>query len=472
MKRPIRLLLLVCLLTLTVVGCLHGSSHASDYLVGIFGVPRGDWSMLRESGVNTILVRENEIDKVASTPVKKIYVLGVNPPEMKKGLDQADIERRMRIYRGQKDAYGYYLAGDLSCKNKATVDSLKRKLNIGERAMIGLSGKGKGIDCFSDYEVFFYHYPLMRRQTALSEMLKDQVATLKKADFNGFLFVQTHQQFWYKNAIDSAHASKDAYLYPDGQAVRMLIHYAVATGCKGYFLYDYEALSGESSEERVLGAAQAILETRVLYPALAKTRGAEFFQRGNDVYGTKVLTPDYDLIFAFSSDGRTNHHPSTQPVKADLRDLIGSSKYLTVYRYSPLGCVPAGDKIEVPQDHALILVGLKDKINLESLKLNAGELKTYVRLLEARAERLAGNLKGRGLSGVPTLKQSWSNPEEKAAALLASIDQLNELKRDAWSKNAGKMPIDGDILNDAQWGRGKAQQAKPGRDDSFNFYYH
>jgi hypothetical protein len=467
----VRWLTVVCVLSFVLVMGDFGPSLAGDYLVGLFGVPDGDWSVLREAGLDTVLVREDEVAGVRGVPVKKIYVLGVNPGKVKEGLNERELQRRLQAFRGLNDAYGYYLAGDMSCRYKNLVDSLKKRLNIDERVML-CTVKGKEIGCFPDYDVLFYYYPLMRRQASLADMLKDQVATLKQSGFDDYLFVQAHQQFWYKDLIKSAHAHQDSYLYPDGQAVRMLIYYAIATGCKGYFLYDSEAMSGETSRERVLGAAQAIFETHALYPVLARAQSAEFFQRGNGVYGTRVLTPSYDLVFVFYGDAKTNYHPSTQPLKVALRELIDTGKYLSVYRYSPVGCVPASDKLDVPQDHALILIGMKNKENLDTLKLDSSRMKAYAHLLEARAEKLAANLKTRGAFAASGLKQTPAGLEEKIQALLAYIDQMNELKRDAWWRNAGKMPLDGEILNAAQWGRGMAQQTKPGKDDLFNFYYH
>jgi hypothetical protein len=470
MKDLIMCIVFLCVMPLVLVICQDEPSLANDYLVGIFGVPKTDWSVLREVGLNAALVREDETSLVRDLQIKKIYALGVNPAEIKKGLNRKELENRLQKFKELKDGYSYYLAGDMNCRRKNLLDSLKKQLNLNQRLIVCLLNSGKDIGCYPDYDVFFYHYPLMRRQVSLSDMLGDQVATLRKAGFNGYLFVQAHQQFWYKDAIKSARADRDSYLYPDGQVVRMLIYYAMATGCKGYFLYDWEAMTGGASQERMLAAAQTILETRALYPALSKAGKVEFFKKGSDVYGTVVETPGHDLVFAFSGDAKTNYHPSIQSVKVELKDLIGSRKYQSVYRYSPLGCTPVGEKLEVPQDHALILIGLKNKQNLDELKMDTGALKTYARLLEARSEKLASNLKLRGLAA-PALKQSGSELETRIPALLTYIDQLNELKRDAWWTKAGKMPLDGDVLNDLQWGR-SAQQVRPTNGDSFNFYYH
>jgi len=301
-------------------------------------------------------------------------------------------------------------------------------------------------------------------------MLKDQVKEVGRVRSQGqniYMFVQTHPQFWYQEIVTKGGASKKALLYPDGQTTRMLVYYAVATGANGYFLYNAKSLSGDESRERSIGAAQAVLETRGLYDAISRDQGIEFFQKGNDIYGTVVKGSNYDIVFVFNSDVKTHYHPAAKPIKMDLKDLVQTKKYKSVLQYLPYGSSPAGDKVEVPQDRALILIGMKDKGNISSLELDAGGMKLYSELLSSRAERLAQNMKAMGAS-VPELKVDAKNLKDKIVLLLAYIDNLNDIKRDIWWKKAGKVPTDGDIFNTLYW---KKEPIKPTKGDIFNFYY-
>jgi hypothetical protein len=376
------------------------------------------------------------------------------------------MENKIQAFKKAGGAYSYYLGDDLKCKDKDIIDNIRNRIGI-KKGMVGVK---KGIKCYSNDDIFIYHYPLMRRKIGLGEMLKDQVKEVSKVQSQGqnmYIFVQTHPQFWYQEIINQGGADKKALLYPDGQTTRMLVHYAVATGAHGYFLYNNRSLSGDESRERSIGSAQAILETRGLYDAILKAQGIDFFKKGNDIYGTVIKGPSYDIIFAFSSDVKTYYHPTAKPIQIDLKDLIQTKKYKSVHQYFPYGSSPAGNKVDVPQDHALILIALKDNGNISSLELDSGGLKLYSDLLKARSERLAQNMKAMGAS-VPEFKENAKNMKDQIVSLLAYIDSLNEMKRDIWWKKAGKLSTDGDTFNALYW---KKEPIKPAKGDIFNFYY-
>jgi hypothetical protein len=445
------------------------AAYANDYLVGIFGIPDGDWSILHRAGLNSAVIRESEINKARHQPIKKIYALGINPPALKKGIDDKIFIKRMEHFRSLKDAYNYYLAGDMNCARKSKVDYYRKLLRIDKSPMVCLLGKkAEDIRCYPDYEVFIYHYPLMRREKSLKEMLQLQADIVRDGRKKTYIFVQTHPPFWYTKIIGLGNVNRNALLYPDGQVVRMLIYYGIAAGGNGYFLYDKLSLSGEESSERLLGAAQAIIESRPLTRSLANSSGSVFFQRTSNVFGTKIKGASYDLFLIFNADLAAHYHPTKQCAKMKLNEIIESKNYKAVYKYSPLGSFPVTGEVDIPQDHALILVAFKDKANIEPFKLDPSSMELYAKILQSRAIKLAANMKSMGME-VPSLKVSQSNITTRIETIINYIDNVNEMKRNEWIKRtAGKLPTDGDIYNRLFW---KKQLSTPVQKEIINFYY-
>jgi hypothetical protein len=246
----------------------------------------------------------------------------------------------------------------------------------------------------------------------------------------------------------------------------MLIYYAIATGGNGYFLYNDESMSGEYSRERLLASAQAILETRPLYEILSNAQNVEFFKKEN-FYGTKVKSGLYDIIFVFNSDEVSYYHPTTKQIQAKLNDIVDISAYKTIYQYSPIKMARILDKVDIPQDHALILIASKNKMNTEIFQLNRTDLILYAEILQSRSKKLSGNIEKVGVSPSP-FKTDAKNVKERITALLIYIDNLNELKREAWIKRSGKLPVDGDKINNLYW---KRLLFMPFKGEIFNYYY-
>lgn len=455
----------------------------NEYLVGIFGIPNDNWDILKQAGLNSVFIRQGEVEKARNLQLKKIYVMGITPGKIKSGIKSVEINNLFRGFNELKDAYGYYLGDDVNYSRADEIDHVKKLIGLKADAkpypLVGLislkewKGKLNQVDRFKDYHVCTYYYPLMRcSELSLPEMLRMQVfvnTVMKKYNRKTFAFVQTHQQFWYKEIVKLGNINKDAFLYPDGQLVRMMIYYAIATGNNGYFIYDWESMSGEVSEERLLAAAQTIAETRPLYQHLSHSQGVEFFQKTNNIYGTIVRGTSCDIIFVFNSDIKSYYHPTVKPIRIGLQEVINVKKYKSVYKYSPVGMTPAGDKVDVPQDHALILIafGDKDKANTEISKLNTVDLDLYLKILQSRAGKLSQNIARFGIT-VPPLKVVSGDLGEKINSVLQYIDNLNEVKRSVWIMKATKLPIDGDILNTMYW---KKKLNKAVRGEIFNFYY-
>lgn len=455
----------------------------NEYLVGIFGVPDDDWDILKQAGLNNVLVRQGDVEKTRNLPLKKIYVMGITPPKIKSGITDAEINNLFRGFNELKDAYGYYLGDDINNSRANEIDRVKKltglEADVKPYPLVGLislhewKGKLNKVDRFKDYHVCTYYYPLMRcSELSLPEMVKMQVSvqtSMRKYGRKTFVFAQTHPQFWYKEIIKLGNINKNALLYPDGQVARMLIYYAIATGSNGYFIYDWKSMSGESSKERLFAAAQAITETRPLYQNLSHSQGVEFFQRTNNIYGTIVKGTLYDIIFVFNSDIKTHYHPTVKSIQVGLQDVINMKKYKSVYKYSPLGITQAGDMVDVPQDHALILIAFenKDKANTEISKLNTANLDLYLKILQSRAEKLSQNIAKFGIA-VPPLKVVSGDLRGKINSVLQYIDNLNEVKRHVWMMKATKFPIDGDIINTMYW---KKKLNKAVKGETFNFYY-
>lgn len=444
---------------------IRGYPRTGDYPIGIFGLPEANFEELKKAGINSIFIRQDEIEKSKSLNLNKIYVIGVTPKNIKRGLDYAAIDKIIKSFKQAGETYSVYLGDDLKCKDKDIIENIRNRIGI-KKGMVGVQ---KGIKCYPNDDIFIYHYPLMRRGISLAKMLKDQVRNVNLVHSKGnklYLFVQTHPQFWYQEIVKLGGISKKALLYPDGQLVRMLIYYAVSTGADGFFLYNGKSLSGEDSKERLLGSAQAILEIRPLTQSVLSSKDIDFFKKDN-IYGTIIRGDSHDIIFVFNSDIKSHYHPSVKPVQVKLNSIINIVKYKSVYKYSPLGSIPIFNKVEVPQDHALILTAFKGKVNIDTFKLDMKDLKLYSEILQSRAKKLSQNMGKRGVS-VPEFKTDTKDLKEEIYALLSYIDNLNETKRDLWIKKSGRLPIDGDILNNMYWEKTLKQ---PVKGEVFNFYY-
>lgn len=439
-----------------------------DYLMGIFGVPEGNFAELQKAGLNSLLVRSFEVQRAKGLNLKKIYVLGLTPKTIRERIDQSpSFEEKLNLFKQAGDAHNYYLGDDLKCKQAEFINNIKKRANI-QRGIVGVL---QGMECYPQDDILKYHYPLMRRQTSLPEMLRKQVEIanyLHTTNRRLYLCPQSHPQMWYLETIKLSNISEKAKLYPDGQVVRMLIYYALATDADGYFLYDHKALSGQWSRERLLGAAQGIIETQPLVRLLARSTGAEFFHLRDRVFGTKIASPDCDVYFVFHADSYTHHHPTTNTIRQDLHNIIPGKTYKAVYEYSPLGLRRVAGPLEIPQDHALILIGLKNNVTLTPLKLGSQALESYAQILQARADQLAANLTLLGLS-IPPRKDGHGSVTGRIASLVKYLDTLNELKRTAWLQaSANRLPMDGDILNQLFW---KKKPLPSQRHQLFNFYY-
>jgi hypothetical protein len=454
----------------------YAASGGTDYLTGVFGLP-GDIGLLREAGLNAVMLREHEIERGRGLGLRKIYVTGLHASKLKKP-DWEDIKRKADKFKEQGDAFDYYIGDDLACVHRDAIDEVKRIYGIKQ----GMVGVKRSVDCYGGEKVFVYHYPLMRREVSLPEMLKLHVHQRNKHKASGgngfFIFAEDHLQQWYEKLIEVNRAGPEARLYPDGQAVRMMLHYAVATGADGYVLFYYKGLEGEDSRERVLATAQAMIETRGLYGAMLDAKKVSFFQRAG-AYGTVVEGTSHDIIFAFKGDEKTHYHPSTKPGEVGLDDLIDVRKYGSVSEYSVLGSKPARKKLEVPEDHALILIAAKGgkgllqfpgwgRNGVEKFEAGAETLALYRKILAERAVVLAGNMEKMGFDKLPSLKTGEKDIKGEIAGLLEHIDRLNEMKREAWLARSGKLPMDGDELNRMFWGK---EFKGPAKGDVFNFYY-
>ena len=481
------------IIVLVLFSCFHETPEAltqttrdsGNYLIGVFGVPTENTKVLTDAGLNSVLVRESEIEIAKDLPLKKIYVLGVSPGTLKGGLDLTALKNRIRRFNGLSDAYGLYLGDDMTCNRKPVMEKVRSllaeervtgsPLYVGLLSLGGLAGKElKNADCYGDFDgVFAYFYPLMGRSgLSLPEMLRVEISMrnrLKDHGRNLFTFVQTHPQTWFKEVVKQNKVGGDALLYPDGQVARMLVDCALAVGGRGFFLYDFAALSAPNSKERVFGVAQAVLEARPLVDALAKVNNVEFFQKPGGFYGSILHGAEVDLVFAFYSDERTCYHPTVNPLEVNVGEVIDPRNYHAVYSYSPLGSTPAAGKVQIPQDHALILIGFREKVSADLFALSKKDLELYADILRNRLDALTANVKKFGITSSPGSGKTATDINEGIKLTLASIDKLNEQKRESWLKAASRLPADGQMLNELYW---KKLLTKVPRGEAFNFYYH
>lgn len=463
MKRVRRILVLGAATAMLLSSMAPGwaQPRESRYLVGAFGVP-DSLDLLKDAGLNTVFVRSQEVEETKGVAVQKVYVLGASPKALRE--ESEGIAARFATFKRAGAPYDYYLADDVKCKEQDDFERHKARLGIA-RGMVGVLD---GLACYPGDDILSYHYPMMRREVSLAEMLKRQVQRTLDVRAGGrrkaYFFVQTHAQFWYREVIKMSGVGPDALLYPDGQIVRMLVDYAIATGSNGYVLYDRTSLAGEHSAERVLGAAQAILETKPLYPLLEAARQTEYFQRAGR-HGTIVRGDVYDVIFVFAADARTHHHPSTKPRAIRLGDVLDARSYRAIYQFSPDGLAPATDQMNLSEHRALVLVGSRRADGKPVLDRVNHEL--YRKVLQQRAEVLRRNLVRLGLSA-PAVPAVEGDATRGTAQLLAYIDRLDEMKREQWERGATRQPIDGETLNKRYW---RKQLAGSWPDEAFNFYY-
>jgi hypothetical protein len=456
---------------LTGLLCPAQTNASDDYLISILGIPDGNLGSLLKAGVNTILIREDEIPTAKGLNINKIYITGASASSINKRLGLQQMTARLERYKKLTDAYGFYLGDDLKCKQKAEIQAIRSSLGI-KKGMVGLLA---GLDCYSDYDVFVYHYPLMRRGLSLRDMLKEQVHKVSIAHSNGqriFFHVQTHPQIWYKKRMELNKVAQEALLYPDGQAVRMLFYYGLATGGDGLNLYNWQSLSGKYSGERVSGIIQALLESKPLRKAIAGSSGIEFLSGPGNVYGSIVKRSAFDIFFIFTGDDSTVYHPSTNTVSIELKSIAELRRYKSVYLYSPTGMEQAKDSVQVAQDHPLVLIGFKDASDLNRFKFESHELDAYLEALTTRASLLAQNLKTCGVLNLPPLPnvegEGKHDVSGRISATLSYISRLDAIKRESWQKRSPAHPTDGDLLNEAVW---KKRMVRANNVDIFNFYW-
>ena len=374
------------------------------YLIGSFGIPCGNWtdehggldSLLR-AGLNSLRISEKEIGPSRAFSARKIYALGLVPDD-DWAAQRPRVKELFDLYTAMGDAYGYYLADDVNNSqwNGVVQEALADlRLTPGEAPypMIGLisissSWQGKEaeiIERFNSYDMFLYYYPLMRQTSlSLSEMLRMQteIADGRRRQYgrSTFIFSQAVFQEWYAAIVDlnglQAEEQTTAYRYPDGQVVRMLIQYAIATGADGFFLYSSTGLSDRSddSNERIWAASQAILESKPLLPVLENVNQATFLRGPQEIFGTQLETPSYGLYFFFKTDSYSQYHPSTaaQPVKIKDLKLKRKFKYLYEYSLNGLKLINNESSVTIPQDHAMILIESNSKLKVICLSLIKG----------------------------------------------------------------------------------------------------
>jgi hypothetical protein len=329
------------------------------------------------------------------------------------------------------------------------------------------------IECFTDLDVFFYYYPLLRRHISLATMLEEQIGVVKKGRERVIPIVHAHPMLWYEKAIDVARPLDTAVLFPDGQTVRMMVYYAIATGGDGYFLYWAPSLSGRNGRERLLASAQAMVETLPLLRHMpARPRTMEFFRESSEVYGAVHRGSEYDVIFLFRGDPTAHHHPSTRAVTVSMASLSRLRGYATVYEYSVLGPRRITDQLGVAQDRPTILLGFRQQAAEapRGLVLGGDVLSLYVKILQERATTLSENMRRVEALTLPTLTQAPSaNRREEAVALLKHIDELDELKRATWLKRMPSLSRDGEVFNRQYFDERK--NVRVDAHQEFNFYW-
>ena len=467
---------------LLALGLLLGSSSlavASDHFVGIWGIPSSEnLNVLSGAGLDTIMFSSapKQIEKVADLPLRKIGSLGINPTFIEsanynRSLIEQTIDKRFKSLDSLPDIYGYCLLGDaqrwMEGYAQYAIDS--RGLSVDKQPYpfivledtLLLDSKEllSAIGAFApDANLMTYYYPLMRRWVGFDGILRAQLQASNKIHTNdtggAYVVTQAHRQDWYRGATEIADwLTGKPSLYPDGQVVRMLFYYALATGADGYLFYDAGggSLSGEIGEERTRAIAQTLLETKPLRNKIGtELKLGQYVERETGkVFGTILKGDAYDLIFFFSADQLTAlTHPSTQTVKKPLWQLINAKArgYKKVYEYTPFGLTPrsATARVRLTQEKPLILVGVKSEIDQASFALSEDDRVKYRDNLSARAMVLKNNMQGYTNDPLPDVPSPADNVAQDCAAYLTYIQGLDELKRTEWL--ALGLPIDGDIL--------------------------
>jgi hypothetical protein len=439
-------------------------NKSPDYLIGTFGVPTGDWSLLRLAGFNLLHVVQDDFYRSRAFSMKKLYSFNLGQQDVP---DIPSLTELFDRYSSLGDAYGYYLFGDLCMERRDYADELRAAFGLvpgsAPYPMVGIVtlsdyvGEEEVVSQnFNAYEGFVYYYPLMRRGgMSLAQMLEMQTEIAdnrRQAGRSTYLGVQAIGQDWYAQIIKLNEVDSRALQYPDGQVLRMLIHYAMATGANGYRLYSAYGVSGddESDVERLPAAAQATLEMKPFRWVMSQaTKKAEFFSLSDGSYGTAVRTPTVDVYFIFYADQNSYYHPSIASLQSTVSAVIDVNAYQTVRQYSPvvLKSVTAADALTIRQDETLVLIGLKDGGSEALFELSPEDKQSLATILDQRVGALRVNLQNMGVSALPAVPSGFSNLEERLTKLLAHLDTLNEAKRNAWLARLSGLPTDGETLN-------------------------
>jgi hypothetical protein len=461
-------------------------NESPDYLIGTFGVPTGDWSLLRLAGFNLLLVGEGDFHRSRAYSLKKLYSFNLGKDAVP---DIPSLTELFDHYSSLGDVYGYYLFGDVNLERRHYADELRAAFGlasgsaphpmVGIESLSGDKGNEEVVSQnFNTYEGFIYYYPLMRRGgMSLAHMLeiqKEIAEDRRQAGRSTYLDVQAVWQDWYAQIIKLNEVDSRALLYPDGQVLRMLIHYAVATGANGYRLYSADEVSGddESDVERLPAAAQATLEMKPLRWVMSQAiKKAEFFSLSDGSYGTLIRTPTVDVYFIFYADQNSYYHPSIASLQSSVSAVMNVNAYQSVRQYSPMTLknVTAADALTIRQDEALVLIGLKEGGSEALFELSAEDKQSLATILDQRVGALRVNLQIMGVSALPAVPSGFSNLEERLTKLLAHLDTLNETKRNAWLARLSDLPTDGQILN-SMYLNGLLNNPYPV--GAINFYYH
>ncbi len=458
---------LICILSIITPLLLFntntGMSDDNVYVKGLWGLPEETIQEFIGSGINTLLLTKDEIPKASNLHVMKIYYNGAHAKTINQGnLDE--VYKNMRYFKNIRGEYAFYLGDDLKCQQKETIDNFKKELQITK----GIVGLLAGLQCYPEDDIIKYHYPLMRQVMLLSEMLKKQAKLANKLHMEKrklYVVSQAHPQHWYQELVRLGNAKNEALLYPDGQVVRMLLYYSLATGADGYLLYNHKSLTGNNSPERVLAACQTIMETGPLSQMIVNNKGVLFFQKGTDLYGTKIEHKDYDIFFIFAGDKTALYHPSAKKFKVNLNNIIPMQQYAEVSKYSLTGTMKAQNEEPITQDCPLILIAY-NKSGVKKFEGEGENLNKYKDLLSKRANQLYKNMKVMGID-CPTVPIQTANINNSIQDLNDFIDKVNDMKREVWLKK-NKSLIDGEVYSTMFYNKKLRGGINP---EYINFYY-
>jgi|WetSurMetagenome_2_1015567.scaffolds.fasta_scaffold106696_1 hypothetical protein len=486
---------------------LPPSVGAEEYVAAVQSVPnttQANIDALVSAGLNYVIVEPKAssitlLQKINWTG-KVIASLGLTISNTSGGnpsLCAKVVEARYRFWdsHGMKTPDGYLLGDDLiksmrPCMEYALdfkgLSSTTEPIPIGNLMNLENIGRLKTktlVNFFGDdLNLSTYYYPLMCRSFGLDLMLQIQVEARNsmhsKHEGKAYTYVEAHQQDWYRKALDLS-GSQYGSLYPDGQVVRMLLYYALASGSDGFFLYRGDTF--DSSEEKTQGIIQTLFETKPLRSKIANDiQSVEFFSKDpGKLFKTFLKGQTYDLIFVFASDnGTTYYHPTTRPQKMRLDQLVGMKYrgYQSIYAYSPLGLqvLTQLSKVYITQDQPLILVGFKGDADLQAFALSEEDLQSYLGILKARAAELRANIQKLYAGTLPMEVVLSGDLKQDCTNLLSYIASLDEVKRGAWLARSPEFPIDGDIMDRAFYRKGgiSGEEYKGLIEGQvFNFYY-